>query len=86
MLMSFSDHAWERARERGIRPSTMRFILDHYDQKSHARGGCHCVRITNQWLVSLTKRGFSNSEIERARGVLLIVRLVDGIVVTVIRR
>ena len=83
MLVSYSSHAWQRAKERRIERSTVRFIVKHHDQSSPVRGGCRRIGITSERAKSLVQQGFSKLDIQRARGVQVVVRIGEGTVVTV---
>ena len=78
-----SNHASTRSQQRGVRPSTIRLVLDYHDQCWRAKGGRHAIRISKQYVNRLPNFGIPRSTAERARGIVLIVSFRSRTVVTV---
>ena len=78
-----SQHAAQRAQQRGVRHRTMRFIFNQADIELHAGHGLKTVRISRKKLSQLRAEGFPANLVEQASHVFLIVSPSDRTVVTV---
>lgn len=78
-----SDHAEVRAQQRGIRPATIEFVLQHADIDLEAGNGCYSCRLSHRAAAELLRKGAPISEVDKARSVVLIISKDSGEIVTV---
>ena len=78
----FSQHAFKRGQQRGIRPDTARFVMDRADIDVNVGNGCHALRISRKELCWLKKDGFPAAMLERCLDVVLVHDPETGTVVT----
>ena len=78
-----SNHAARQAQRRGITLPTLDFILDHADRSGKLRGHSHALWVSRKGRECLKWAGFAPREIDRTRGIRLIVSTFDDVVITV---
>jgi len=80
-----TQHAANRANQRGILQETLSFVIEHSDVLLHAGEGRNSVRISKKRQAKLIAGGLPPSLVERAANVVLILDQCHGVVVTVVR-
>ena len=81
----FSKHALKRTKQRGIRPSTISFILDHADKYKHANESCISQFVSQRKLKKLIEENIiSPAKAALIEGVVVIAK--DNTVVTVFHK
>jgi hypothetical protein len=78
-----SAHALKQAQRRGISQRTLEWVLLYHDRSRKLPGMSRALWIGRKGREALLRAGFAVAEIERCRGVRLIVNLVDDVVLTV---
>ena len=78
-----SQHAAQRAQQRGVRHRTIGFIFNQADIELHAGQGLKTVRISRKKLSQLRAEGFPANLVEEASHVFMVVSPSDRTVVTV---
>jgi hypothetical protein len=78
-----SAHAVQQAQRRGVSLSTLECVLHHHDRSRKLPGMSRALWIGRKGRAALIRAGFPVAEIERCRGVRLIVSMVDDVVLTV---
>jgi hypothetical protein len=78
-----SDHARRQAQRRGIATQTLDLILSHSDRSQKLPGKARALWISRRARERLICAGFGPSEVDRARGVRIVVALDDDVVTTV---
>lgn len=81
--MDMSKHAMVRAQQRGIRRSVVDHILTLGDRKTRVAGGLWAVSMSDDRATELRRVGVPAQELERVRGINVIVNLERSMVVTV---
>lgn len=78
-----SAHAERQAQRRGIAPQTLDLILRHADRSQKLPGKSRALWVSRRARERLIFSGFMPSEVDRARGVRIVVALDDDVVTTV---
>ena len=78
-----SPHAARQAQRRGVARSTLDLVLRHADRSRKLPGRARALWLSQRGRRQLIHAGLASSEVDRARGVRLIVALEDDVVVTV---
>jgi hypothetical protein len=78
-----SKHAERHAQRRGVAPQTLDLILNHAGRSRKLPGKARALWVSRRARDRLICSGFKPSEIDRARGVSIIIALDDDIVITV---
>jgi hypothetical protein len=78
-----SMHAERQAQRRGIATQTLDLILRHADRSQKLPGKSRALWISRRARQRLISSGFMPSEVDRARGVRLVIALDDDVVTTV---
>jgi hypothetical protein len=79
--VSFTSHARDRCRSRGIAPRLINAILTHADIESPVGSGCECLMLSRRRLCELRDGTLSASDRERLANVAVIVAG-DGAIIT----
>jgi hypothetical protein len=79
-VLSFSDHALRRARQRGVPLRIIEFIIDNADLRTRVGGACQGLMISRRKLARLSEA--PPADRDRAEGVTVVVA--GGTVVTVL--
>ena len=77
-----SEHARMRSRQRGVRQEVLDFVLNNYDGGCFIGDGRRSAFITRRRLLLLHDQGVQPAQLERAKGIILILGGVSGGVVT----
>ena len=78
-----SVHAERQAQRRGVAPQTLDLILRHADRSRKLPGKARALWISRKARQRLISAGFMPGEVDRARGVRIVVALDDDVVITV---
>jgi hypothetical protein len=78
-----SAHAERQAQRRGVASQTLDLILNHADRSQKLPGKARALWVSRKARERLVWSGFTASEVDRTRGVRIIVALDDDIVTTV---
>lgn len=78
-----SSHAERQAQRRGIAPRTLDLILRHADRSQKLPGKSRALWISRKARQRLISAGFVPGEVDRARGVRIVIALDDDVVTTV---
>jgi hypothetical protein len=78
-----SRHAERQAQRRGIAPRTLDLVLRHADRSRKLPGKARALWVSRKGREQLICSGFPPSEVDRVRGVRIVVALDDDIVTTV---
>jgi hypothetical protein len=78
-----SAHAERQAQRRGIAMQTLDLILRHSDRSQKLPGKARALWISRKARDRLICAGFMPSEVDRARGVRIVVAVEDDVVTTV---
>ena len=80
-VVSFTSHARDRCRSRGIAPRLVDAILAHADIENPVGSGCECLMLSRRRLCELRDGTLSASDRERLANVAVIVAG-DGAIIT----
>ena len=83
--INLSRHAKTRGQQRGVRKSTIDFILDHADRSLHVGKGLTAISISRKNQRRLFRKGIDSRVIERADSVAVLLAPDNNDVVTVMR-
>lgn len=78
-----SAHAERRAQRRGITPRTLDLVLTHADRSRKLPGKARALWMSRKARNQLNSSGLPHSEVDRTRGVRLVIALEDDVVMTV---
>jgi hypothetical protein len=78
-----SPHAERQAQRRGITPRTLDLILTHADRSRKLPGKARALWMSRKARTQLICSGLPPSEVDRTRGVRLVIALEDDVVMTV---
>jgi hypothetical protein len=78
-----SGHAQRQAQRRGITPRTLDLVLRYADRSRKLPGKARALWISRKARNQLIFSGFASCEVDRTRGVRLVVALGDDVVTTV---
>ena len=78
-----TNHARRQSQRRGVMPSTLDLVLNHSDKSRKLPGQARAVWISRTGRDRLKWGGFAPADIDRTRGVRLIVNTNEDVVVTV---
>lgn len=80
---SLTEHARRQAQRRGISLATLELVITQADRSRKLPGRVRCVWISRRGRQRLIRLKYNPSEVDRARGVRLLIALKDDVVVTV---
>jgi len=78
-----STHAERQAQRRGVAPQTLDLILAHADRSRKLPGKARALWVSRKARERLIYSGFRPSEVDRTRGVRIVIALDDDVVTTV---
>jgi hypothetical protein len=80
---TLTPHAARQAQRRGIAPSTLDLVLGYADKSRKLPGMARALWLSRKGRDRLIYSGFAPGEIDRTRGVRLVVNMTDDCVITV---
>jgi hypothetical protein len=78
-----STHAERQAQRRGVAPQTLDLILRYADRSQKLPGKARALWVSRKARARLICTGFPPSEVDRTRGVRIVIALDEDIVTTV---
>jgi hypothetical protein len=78
-----SAHAERQAQRRGVTPRTLDLVLRHADRSRKLPGKARALWVSRKARSLMICSGFPPSEVDRTRGVRIVVALDDDVVTTV---
>ena len=85
LTSALTKHVYNRIRQHGITDNVVDFVLAHADVWLHQGAGCESAMISRRCARKLRRRGFNPSYVDRAKNVIIVLSLKDGLVVTALR-